>query len=306
MGSLVGALADDAANWTVLKTESRSVGSVRVTKYIEEKNGDTDFRYRYVYDYPSGASTRTVTLTAACAEIDEKTEKKLYTDITTVEKRVSHTVGALSSLENPSSILILGNSFISTSKIGSILTEMLHNNGKDCNVEAISKGHATVATYASDEPLLESIRQGTYDAVFICGFYGKAQLEHLGVLKEACDASMTKLIIFPAHNESGTVVASATTQYPSLFCLNWKAEINTLISNGVNRWDLCEDDTYKHSKPLAGYVGAHMIYRAIYDDLPSEPMQNSISQGFIDGILGDYAYKADLKVVDEGKITYLD
>ena len=306
VGRLIGSSANDVSLFTVLKTESRFVGDVCVTKYIEEKNGCKDYRYRYVYGYTTNGCARTVTLTAACAEIDERTEKKLYTDVTMHEKRVSNTVGMLSSLENPSSILILGNSFINSSDIGLILSEMLQNNEKNCEVTAISRAYATVETYVSDEQLLDSIRAGTYDAVFICGFYSKAQIDHLGVLKEACDASAAQLIIFPAHNEGGSIVESAKTQHPSLLCLNWKAEINGLISNGVDRWDLCENDTHNHSKPLAGYVGAHMIYRAIYDELPSEPMHRVISQEFIDGILGDYAYKGDLKVIDEDKIRYLN
>lgn len=306
VGYLISAPADDMSAWTVLKTETRSVADVCVTKYIEEKNGYKDYRYRYVYNYTSDGCTRTVTLTADCAEINEKTEKKLYTDITTHEKSVSETVGTLSSLSNASSILILGNSFISSSKIGSILREMLGNNGKDCEVDAISRGNATVKTYISDEPLLDRIREGRYDAVFICGFYNMAQIDYLGVLKEACDVSMTKLIIFPAHNENSSVVASVQSKYPSLFLLNWKAEIDNLIIKGVDRWDLCEDDSCNHSKPLAGYVGAHMIYRSIYGEVPPEPVQHLLSQDYIDGVLGDYAYKGDLKVVDEDKIMYFD
>ena len=71
-------------------------------------------------------------------------------------------------------------------------------------------------------------------------------------------------------------------------------------------WYLCINDSHKHSTPLAGYVGAHMIYRAIYDEMPTAPMKNTITQSYIDSILGDYAYIGDSKMIDEQNITYLD
>jgi hypothetical protein len=49
-----------------------------------------------------------------------------------------------------------------------------------------------------------------------------------------------------------------------------------------------------------------MIYRAIYDEMPTAPMKNTITQSYIDSILGDYAYIGDSKMIDEQNITYLD
>ena len=74
----------------------------------------------------------------------------------------------------------------------------------------------------------------------------------------------------------------------------------------MDRWDLCINDMHLHSTPLAGYVGAHMIYRAMYGELPEAPMQISINQSYIDSILGDYAYVGDGKAFDDDKITYLN
>ncbi len=307
VGYLLGAAANDTNAWTVLNTDSYTANGVVVTKYTEQRNGDTETRYRYVYSYQVEGYTRTVTLTVACDEIDDVSEATLYTNVTTVGKTESDTVGVLSYvLNNPSSILILGNSFVGTSNIGNILTEMLENNGKYCHVTAVSRGYATVATYINDAAMMQSIRDGVYDAVFICGFYDMNQVANLGVLKAACDESGTTLVIFPAHNESSSAVVAAQSQYPSLFCLDWKSELDGLIGRGVDRWDLCIDDAHDHSRPLAGYVGAHMIYRAIYGELPTEPMQSSINQSYIDSILGNYAYVGDARIVDEDAITYLN
>ena len=91
-----------------------------------------------------------------------------------------------------------------------------------------------------------------------------------------------------------------------MFCLNWKAELDGLILGGVDRWELCIDDAHDHSRPLAGYVGAHMIYRAIYGELPTQPLSSSLSQGYIDSILDNYAYVGDGRVFQEDNTTYLD
>ncbi len=309
VGCLTGSSAKNTDDWVVLDTEECSQRGVSVTKHIERNGaaGATEYRYRYVYTYSSDGETRTVTLTVALAELDQRSEEKLFTSAFPQKKATSDTAGVLSdALGDESSILILGNSFIGTSHIGNILREMFGINGKDCTVTAIARGFARVATYISDTALLESIRGGTYDAVFICGFYDAIEVENLGVLKSACDESFTELIIFPAHNENATHVATARDTYPSLVCLNWKGELDGLIAEGVDRWDLCIDDAHYHSTPLAGYVGAHMIYRAIYDELPEEPMRSTLSQSYIDHILGDYAYVGDTQSIDENKITYLD
>lgn len=307
VGSLFGAPADDTADYTVLHTESHFKNGVRVNKYIEQRNGGTGFRYRYVYEYPSDGHTRTVTLTAACAEIDDRNRDRFYSDVLAFDRIESDTLGALASDQGePSSILILGNSFISSSDIGSILTEMLQNEGRDCTVEAVSRGYANVGTYANDSEYLALIREGTHEFVFICGLYSESQVKNLKPLKEACEESGATLVIFPAHNESADAVTAAQNEYPELFCLNWKEELDDLIIGGVDRWELCIDDAHDHSRPLAGYVGAHMIYRAIYGELPFEPMQYTIDQRHIDNILGDYAEVADLQVFDEDMISYLD
>ncbi len=307
VGALFGAPADDTADFTVLHTESHTKNGVRVNKYIEQRNADAVFRYRYVYEYLTDGHTRTVTLTADCAEIDDRNRDRLYMDVLAFDQIQSDTLGALASDQgDPSSILILGNSFISSSDIGNILTEMLQNDGRDCTVEAVSRGYANVGTYADDSEYLALIREGTHEFVFICGLYSQSQVKNLEPLKEACDDSGTTLVIFPAHNESADAVIAAESEYPELFCLNWKAELDGLILGGVDRWELCIDDAHDHSRPLAGYVGAHMIYRAIYGELPSGSMQYSIDQRHIDNILGNYAEVGDSQFFDEALISYLD
>ena len=299
----------DGEEWRTIAFDETDVGGVSVTKSIERvgAGAGVDYRYRYDYVYWFEDEMRTLTLAVALSELDEIGEEILFTSAATVEKTTSETIGVLSDyLGDSSSILILGNSFIGSSDIGNILREMLRVNGKGCAVTAISRGYARVETYINDAALMEKIRSGVYDAVFICGFYAAAEIKNLGVLKEACDKSFTELVVFPAHNENASYVATASETYPSLVCLNWKAEIERLIKGGVNQWDMCIDDSHKHSTPLAGYVGAHMIYRAIYGELPTAPMQSALSQSYVDRILGNYASVGDLQSIAEDTITYLD
>jgi hypothetical protein len=77
----------------------------------------------------------------------------------------------------------------------------------------------------------------------------------------------TKLVIFPAHNES------AEEPY-SLFIdggcgiADWRGLVNRLIAEGIDKYRLCIDDQFLHSTPLAGFAGACMIYGYLYKAMP--------------------------------------
>ena len=303
VGRLVGGSAVESG--AVLESDSHTVNSVNVDKFIERDGAE--YRYRYVYSYSTDQGTRQVTLTADCAELDTTSEQRLFESVYAPKKSWSDTTGILSDyLGDESSILILGNSFIGTSDIGSVLSEMFAKNGKTCQVRAISRGYARVSTYTGDNALMDSIRGGQYDAIFLCGLYAMDEVPNIELMREACEQGFAELIIFPAHNENVNAVAAAQAEYDDVIWLNWKAEIIGLIEGGVDMWKLCINDSHKHSTPLAGYVGAHMIYRAIYDEMPAEPMRYAIDQNYVDSILGDYAYVGDARTVDENKITYFD
>ena len=195
-------------------------------------------------------------------------------------------------------MLIIGNSFVGTSEIGTMLKNMLYAGGKHCEVTAISIGHAMVSTYTSKSDLMGEIYRGKYDAVFMCGLYNADQVKEVGTLKRYCDNSGTDLIVFPAHNETRLVVQRVMQTYDGLTLIDWKGELDALIAMGVDRWDLCFDDAYDHSKPVAGYVGAHMIYRAMYGEVPpSIPTQKNIN-----AILGDYAKTGTVQLTERSNV----
>jgi hypothetical protein len=173
---------------------------------------------------------------------------------------------------------------------------MISVNNKGLSVSPISRGYATVQTYVEDAGIMDSIRNGTYKGVFICGFYSNPEVDYLKALREACNASETTLVVFPAHNEERNVIKKAQQVCPELYTLDWKAEVDSLIESGIERSHFCINDEHQHSTELAGIVGAHMIYRAIYGESPS-----------LDGVYAVTAYNAHELLgsyLTDGKIPY--
>ncbi len=254
--------------WTAVATTQVHYDTFSAVRYIEKygTGSSLKFRYRFSYIYNEDAQ-REITLTASYEALSSMAADKLLSDVKIQLAGSNPRLNVLSGLQG-GDLLILGNSFIGSSQVGTILKHMISNAGKGGTVTAHSRGYASVLTYISDAYLMQSIRAGAYDGIFICGFYDANEVHYLGILKDACDESGTELVVFPAHNENAKVIGSALSTYDTLACLNWKGEIDKLIEWGVDQWDMCIDDMHKHSTALAGYVGAQMIYRAIYGEIP--------------------------------------
>ena len=168
----------------------------------------------------------------------------------------------------------------------------------------MSRGYATISTYASDTSMLDSIKAKDYGAVFICGCYSNAaeQLNSYETLRTACNTAGIPLILFPAHNESLDTINRIRNKYPDDLFLNWREEINTLISKkGIGVSSFCINDEHNHSTPLAGYVGAHMIYRAIFGAVPKKYTSDVFDSASYYATLGDYVTKP--AIVFDGKAT---
>ena len=275
--------------WNIEKEYLNKIDSTFSAKRIIEKKGsgkDAEYRYRFEYEYASGKEKALINLTVDYLEIDVNSAKTLQSSpkicgASTVSD------GMLSDVKD-GNYLILGNSFISSSDIGTLLREMMAVNDKECVFTAVSQGYATVSTYVSDSSRMKQIENGTYDAVFICGFYSSAEVNELQALEAACKSSQTKLVVFPAHNEHQVSIDAALKKCPNVPALNWKGELDLLVESGVDKWDLCVNDAHLHSKPLAGLVGAHMIYRAIYGEIPSVKGISAVNLDEAERILGDY------------------
>ena len=201
-------------------------------------------------------------------------------------------------------ILVVGNSFVSTSNIGAVLDDLLSSNGKNALVNAISIGMGNIGRYSQEDYVLEEVASGVYDLVIMSGFYGADDSASLRIFKDICDDTDTLLVTMPAYNENITS-ARSSSRICEVKCLEWKTEIDNFINGGVDKWALCYNDSYYHSTALAGYIGAHMVYRAIYSECPTELPTHAVSQYEIEHYLGDYSSTGQVRVVDASSLRYL-
>ena len=290
IGVILAGEATDLSQWKTVATRTTDLEGFPMKEYIEKSGtGETlAFRYRYFAAIEMDGHRCSLTLIADYSELGSDSTFRLLNHTAVTKITGGNRLGDLAGLEK-ANIAILGNSFIGSSMVGHILQEMLAQNGRDATVAPYSRGYATVNTYISDTSLMSAIQNGHYDAVFLCGFYSSTEAGHLKKMKEACDASGTRLVIFPAHNENRSTITSASSQSPSLYLMDWKQEIDLLIKDGIDKWDFCINDQHLHSTPLAGYVGAHMIYRAIYNELPKSNYNSSyLDMSQVQSLLGDY------------------
>ena len=87
-----------------------------------------------------------------------------------------------------------------------------------------------------------------------------------------------------------------------IYIINWKELLDAYIAEGVDRWDLCVDDTYDHSKPLAGYIGAKMIFETLFGESPADIKNiDSLTQSYVDSKLEKHT-PTRINLIDESEI----
>lgn len=254
-------------------------------EHIVTKNGTNKYYHLISYNYEN-ANDKNFKITVRIP-YSVLNEDSLYemTNSYEISRSVNKSnTGAMLLKDNRKKILILGNSFIATSQIGNILKEMC---GDSISVEAQSRGLANTTTFKQDSYILDRISSGEFSALFICGFYSYDDAMSLGTFVNACNSSNTKIAIFPVHNEARPSITLAQEKFPDALLIDWKNEIDELIEGGISRSEFCVNDSYNHSTPLAGYVGAHMIYRAIFGRMPTQKSFSQVSDSKIN-LLGNY------------------
>lgn len=282
-----------------------NIDDIKVTHSIDQINSDNQPSYirTLCYNYDDGYGNRnSIFITSPYQEMDSSAAYKMITEIKTSVFSTKSNLGVLKIQDSRNKVLILGNSFIGSSSIGSILQTMC---GDEMTVEAYARGYAHVGTYTNDANMMQKIRDGNYSAVFICGLYDQEAVLDLEDIINTCKESNTKLAIFPAHNENRSAIDSAISKYPDTILLDWKAEVDNLIATGINVSHFCIPDAHNHSTPLAGYVGAHMIYRAIFNKIPQSTQFTEVSESQIN-LLGDYVTSGLITLLDENSAYILD
>ena len=303
IGKAVLGKMDDG--WKVVSSRTND-GHLKVTEYIEKQGGGITlfFRYRYEYIFTEENEEKVITIVIDLSQVSSVCAKRLLRESTLQASKTEESYGILSSLKDKK-ILIAGNSFVGTSKIGYTLADLVEGSGKELSVYHWSTGYAHIDTYLNNNEFMGYVKNGTYDAIFICGLYSAEQIEHLGTLKKECDRSGTQLIVLPAHNEHQPTIKEARDKFPELVFIDWKAEITALIDSGISKWDMCINDAHLHSTPLAGYVGAHMIYRAIFGECPTAYPTTYLTKAEADK-LGRYHTDPVIEIVDKKDILELN
>ena len=287
---------------TVCKSETNASGGAKFEWNIILREGT--YIHRIIYGCKIGQNDYSMTLEVGYDEFDEFSLKRAKFSISVKKIKTEPGIGTIDLSARPGEkpILIVGNSFVGSSRVGAIFEHMCQASSKN-NYEVVwvSQGMATVSNNWSEYK--SDMRAGKYAAVFMCGFYGSDDVAAFKNFVDLCKSSNTPIVIFPAHNEA--IDANIVNSYPDAHYLDWKGELNALISSGVDRWDLCIDDYYDHSLPLAGYVGAHMIYRALFGEMP--PILNQyddVSYSTVIQKLGDYAQTGCVSMINDDMIIY--
>jgi hypothetical protein len=302
IGELMPIKKDISSDETSCESETDSNSGVRSFWNIVYLKGR--FTHRVVYTCEVEGIERVLTLEVDYAELDEYALKKIKYSMFLKKARTDAQMGTIdiSARAGEKPILILGNSFVGTSQVGEIFKQMCNASSKNkYEVIGVSQGMASVSN--NWDEYKDDMRYGRYAAVFMCGFYRTSDVDAFKTFADLCKQSGTPIVIFPAHNER--TADSASNTYSDAYYLNWKGELDAFIASGVNRWDLCEDDYYDHSRPLAGYVGAHMIYRAVFNEMPPIlEYYGSVSHSEVTKKLGNYARTGSIDLIEDGVTVY--
>lgn len=294
----------------VAHTEDRLIAGASVERCILRCRDDagSGYLHRLQFLYSDEFGNQNLVLEVDYAELSEYALAKLSFSGEPVLMSNGTGIGALSqfrSLYRPG-ILILGNSFVNTSAIGGTLQEMIDNGSAPGTVDAISIGYATVKGYVNNYPeYLNRISGREYGVVLMCGFYSHADADAFQKVVERCRETGTLLAIFPAHNESESAIRAARSKWKDeAVFLDWRGELDNLIRYGkVSRSQFCMQDQHSHSTPLAGFVGAHMIYRALFGEIPPEIGSGSMTTAKAYRVLGEYVNTGRIESVAEKNVT---
>ena len=224
------------------------------TVYSVNRYGEEEYTYRrkIIFKYPDGEKTREVTLDINYTAIDNSGVSSLRGVPHTWEVVTEPKFNTVSFPENGNkNVLILGNSFVSTSRIGELVATLCADEGIG-RVTAVSLPNVSIKDYAASEYYLSLIASGEYGVLFMCGLFSNNDVTGLEKIYDACQKGGTTLVLFPAHNEGLNVIERAQGKYPELVTVDWRNEIIKLIYSGVKKSSLCMDDGPEHSTPLAG------------------------------------------------------
>lgn len=282
-GLPVGEYGTAILSWGEDAVSAESLGSQEISDHVmmytqkviykQESNRAPETNYRLVYCDTSSMFVFTILLYGEAVKME--TAQQIAATIDRVLILGGNGAGEKAYSGRECRILILGNSFLSSSQVGEILRQMAMECGENLYVEDVGIGMANVHTFAFECPeIWEQIRANWYDAIFVCGFYGGQTVPFQYFVDEVPDS--TKLVIFPAHNESSEEALTLFTANPRVGIADWKGLLDRLVSLGIPKDRLVIDDYYGHTDLLGGYAGACLLFSYLYRRQPVDAVLGSI------------------------------
>lgn len=307
VGEIVSGTPEQAADTRIMDSTQGNIGDLsyhyRLLAIPTEADPARRYRHSFTYTYDVSDILYSVTLTVNYEALDANAVSNCTDNTKLLDKYSDAGLGTLlvNGQNKPRRVLVLGNSFVGTSELESFLKPMFSGSGYQ--VTAVSRGYACTHNGTWSDYLYQ-LREGSWDVLILCGFYHSEDKDALKNFIDACQNSKTQLVLFPAHNESRE--QEAIDAYPDIPVLHWQDEIDLLIDTlGIDYWDFCYNDSHKHSTPLAGYVGAHMIYRALTGHIPSATSFSYISTSTLRSLLGDYMTTGTVRLISDEDIWFL-
>ncbi len=307
----LGDIEESADAFTEAQSTIHNQTAIKVSTGVYKRDGKKIAVYRVTYTYTDDSgNSRVITL-----EIDDKhmdtTAYKWFLLAEAMPIKDYHIPPRISLQDGngKASVLILGNSFLYNrySGIGLTLPDLITAGGKVCSVTVKGNGYATVSAYATQtdsnyKSYIDNIKAGKYGVVLMCGLYSCADVDALDTILAACRTGNAQLVLFPAHNESKARIEAAKAKHPDLICLDWKGKINSFINAGLTEQDFCVNDQHDHSNALAGYVGAALVYEALFGEKPPALPKNAsaITQEEVDAKLNTVSISPTVLIPEKG------
>ncbi|MBR2319734.1 MAG: hypothetical protein IKA50_02970 [Clostridia bacterium] len=261
---LVNYLYPDTVSGTVAEEKTVDISGVTVQTLYYTAGSDTATTY---YGYLFAADNFFYTLEISADYISQQDFAACLSSLQTIELLVRNNRLDCRNKDGLR-IAIAGNSFIAYSNVTAQLQRMLATNNKNATVDGFSYPNITVSQIAADPQIMQQLCDGNYDILFLGSAYHSDDITALAVVEKACQRSGTELVLFPAHNE-GTFNTDLAYRNTNVKLAHWKVAVDNLIAAGIPESDLIWYDGPRHSKELAGYCGAVMIYGMLYETAPN-------------------------------------
>ncbi len=236
-----------------------------------------------IYGKNNGADF-TLNLRVLYGELDHDAEEVIFAGIHKTKKDVDLPIESLEGSNGAKKILIVGDEAMAASRVADFLGDLLADSGY--TAELVTLGEAGVKNVTFQGELVQKLLGKDYAYFFLAGLYDDVDISSLSNVLSLCTRSQTKAALFPSYGENRQAIDAVKTVYEGERILDWKAEMEELMGRGIPESAFRKEDG--SSTLLAGYVGAHMIYRNLFQAAPPALRNAPLSMGEITATLSDY------------------